>query len=83
METFEFGSASFKGQFIDGTLYLSGLESEGNVSDLLAIVAAVKEIAKSIPVILSVDSDNPKREKLMKFYKRYGAEEVITLLRVK
>ena len=79
---FQVGSVTLKGTQVGNVIYLSDLQGEGNVDDLMDVVQRVKELAGEFDVFLTVDIENPRFEKLMKFYTRYGAAPKAVLMEV-
>ena len=77
------GSVSLEVHETPDAIYLHSMEGSGNVADMRMVVRAVKRLAKQRKVYLTVDMDNPKREKLMKNYERLGATALAVLLEVK
>lgn len=64
-------------------LVFHSLESGGNAGDLRAFCRYVRQIAQAVPVYLSVDMDNPKKEKLMRLYESFGAKATAVVMEVR
>lgn len=62
-----------------GNTFLCDLETTGDPSALLFLVSKAKERGD---LHLVVDEDNPKRDKLIRFYERFGASRCATVLKV-
>jgi len=81
-DSYDFGTAHIRAYEFEGALVVSDLQGEGNPGDLLAAFRAIQEVAKVRPVFLTVSHDNPRKEQLMRVYKRLGAKENAMLFTV-
>ncbi len=56
------------------------LVSGGNPQDLIGLLRKVQQMATIEPIWLTIDEDNPDKDRLLKLYERMGAKPVITWL---
>lgn len=56
--------------------------SGGTPGELRKFFREVQEVAKEVPVFISVDIENPKLSKLLRVYSKCGAKAVCVLMEV-
>lgn len=77
-----FGNTSFCIAETPSGVLLYDLKGSGSVEDMVRVVRGAKAMAQSTRVYLSVDEDNPMKDRLLAIYKRLGARQVATVLEV-
>lgn len=82
MTELSYGSARCNAVYHEGSIVLSDLTGEGSPEDLLALIRSVQDQAKETKIYLSVDTQNPRMEQLMRTYVKLGAKEVARILEV-
>lgn len=76
------GQASVHISRESGCLHAHDLESYGDPGDLLAVLRRVQILGQEEPIYIYVSLSNPKAVKLMKLYKKLGAERDGVMLKV-
>lgn len=76
------GSASIQVDIAFDRFVAHDLVSGGNPQDLITVLRKVQQMATIEPIWVTIDEDNPDKERLLKLYRRFGAKPVLTWLKV-
>lgn len=68
---------------LNKTMIATDLEGTGNPQAIAMGLTALKELSAIEPVLIGVDLSNPKADRLMKAYERFGARKVMMMMEVK
>jgi hypothetical protein len=76
------GKASCNATSEGEVVWLSHLEGHGDAGDLLSLLRSAQALAHLRQVYLIVDEDNPRKEQILRAYKKAGMNVIGTVLRI-
>lgn len=67
------GSVVIRKVQIENGIVLCDLQGSGSAKDMLEMIRFLKKVSCAQEFFITVDASNPKAEKLMKLYTKFGA----------